>query len=80
MAANPAAAEDAYKRFEELGNRHQDALRKCTKSIQEARRNSRDQAFVKRHLSEFEDALAKYVPVLMGQVNMTCVIYFCNVS
>jgi len=70
MAANPAAAEDAYKRFEELGARHLDALRKGTKAIQEARRNSRDQALVKRHLTEFEEALAKYVPVLMGQAKI----------
>ena len=25
---------------------------------------------VKRHLTEFEEALAKYVPVLMGQVSL----------
>ena len=40
-----------------------------TKAIQEARRN-RDNAAVKSELGKFDAALAKYIPVLMGQAKI----------
>merc|ERR1719324_2128647 len=64
-----ASPEEAYKRFDELSAKHIDKLRKVTKAIQEARRN-RDNAAVKSELGKFDAALAKYIPVLMGQAKI----------
>lgn len=61
-----SSPEEAYRRFDELSGKHVEMLRKGTKNIQDARRQ-RDQALVKNYLAEFDEALAKYIPVLMGQ-------------
>merc|ERR1712224_643506 len=64
-----SAPEDAYRRFDELSAKHIEALRRGTKNIQDARRQ-RDQDAVKKYLNEFDEALAKYIPVLMGQAKI----------
>merc|ERR1711990_1073752 len=64
-----SAPEEAYRRFDELSSKHIEALRRATKNIQDARRQ-RDQNAVKKHLNEFDEALAKYIPVLMGQAKI----------
>jgi len=64
-----SAPEEAYRRFDELSAKHIDALRRGTKNIQDARRQ-RDQTAVKKHLEEFDEALSKYIPVLMGQAKI----------
>merc|ERR1719343_1901117 len=64
-----SSPEEAYRRFDELSAKHIEALRRGTKNIQDARRQ-RDQNSVKKYLSEFDEALAKYIPVLMGQANI----------
>jgi tetratricopeptide repeat protein 30 len=64
-----ASPEEAYKRFDELSVKHIDKLRKVTKAIQDARRN-RDNGSVKNELGKFDAALAKYIPVLMGQAKI----------
>jgi len=64
-----ASPEEAYRRFDELSAKHIEALRRGTKNIQDARRQ-RDQAAVRKHLEGFDEALAKYIPVLMGQAKV----------
>merc|ERR1712087_1013886 len=64
-----SSPEEGYKRFDELSAKHIEALRRGTKNIQDARRQ-RDQAAVKKYLHEFDEALAKYIPVLMGQAKI----------
>merc|ERR1719221_2521701 len=64
-----SSPEEAYRRFDELSAKHIEALRRGTKNIQDARRQ-RDQAAVKKYLNEFDEALAKYIPVLMGQAKI----------
>eukprot|EP00931_Biecheleriopsis_adriatica_P094236 TRINITY_DN6790_c0_g1_i2.p1 TRINITY_DN6790_c0_g1~~TRINITY_DN6790_c0_g1_i2.p1 ORF type:complete len:646 (+),score=188.67 TRINITY_DN6790_c0_g1_i2:123-2060(+) len=64
-----SSPEEAYRRFDELSAKHVDTLRKGTKNIQDARRQ-RDQNLVKKYLGEFDEALAKYIPVLMGQAKI----------
>eukprot|EP00931_Biecheleriopsis_adriatica_P094237 TRINITY_DN6790_c0_g1_i3.p1 TRINITY_DN6790_c0_g1~~TRINITY_DN6790_c0_g1_i3.p1 ORF type:complete len:646 (+),score=188.81 TRINITY_DN6790_c0_g1_i3:85-2022(+) len=64
-----SSPEEAYRRFDELSSKHVDTLRKGTKNIQDARRQ-RDQNLVKKYLGEFDEALAKYIPVLMGQAKI----------
>ena len=46
-----SAPEEAYRRFDELAAKHIEALRRCTKHIQDARRQ-RDQNAVKKYLDE----------------------------
>eukprot|EP00929_Paragymnodinium_shiwhaense_P065772 TRINITY_DN3294_c0_g2_i1.p1 TRINITY_DN3294_c0_g2~~TRINITY_DN3294_c0_g2_i1.p1 ORF type:complete len:648 (-),score=171.01 TRINITY_DN3294_c0_g2_i1:180-2123(-) len=64
-----SAKEEAYRRFDELSAKHIETLRRSTKSIQDARRQ-RDQNAVKKHLTDFDEALQKYIPVLMGQAKI----------
>lgn len=69
LILSQSSPEEAYRRFDELSKKHVEALRKGTKNIQDARRQ-RDQNLVKKHLGEFDEALAKYIPVLMGQAKI----------
>lgn len=64
-----SSPEEAYRRFDELTAKHIESLRRGTKNIQDARRN-RDQGAVKKHLADFDEALSKYMPVLMGQAKI----------
>lgn len=52
-----------------MSQKHIEALRRDTRNIQDARRQ-RDQNAVKKYLQDFDDALAKYIPVLMGQAKI----------
>lgn len=61
--------EEAYKKFEELANKHIDVLRKNTKAIQDARL-SRDNEQIKSALKDYDDSLEKYIPVLMVQAKI----------
>ena len=58
--------EEAYRKFEELANKHIDNLRKKTKAIQDAR-IARDSKAINSALQEYDAALDKYIPVLMMQ-------------
>eukprot|EP00746_Dinoflagellata_sp_MGD_P071276 gnl/MRDRNA2_/MRDRNA2_29060_c0_seq1.p1 gnl/MRDRNA2_/MRDRNA2_29060_c0~~gnl/MRDRNA2_/MRDRNA2_29060_c0_seq1.p1 ORF type:complete len:643 (-),score=152.81 gnl/MRDRNA2_/MRDRNA2_29060_c0_seq1:233-2161(-) len=64
-----SSPEEAYRRFDELSTKHIEALRRATKNIQDARRQ-RDQNAVKKHLNDFDEVLAKYIPVHMGQAKV----------
>ncbi|KAJ3278898.1 Tetratricopeptide repeat protein 30A, partial [Borealophlyctis nickersoniae] len=61
-----SAPEEAYKKFDDLANMHVDQLRKLTKQVQEARQNH-DEETVKRVVNEYDDAVERYIPVLMSQ-------------
>jgi tetratricopeptide repeat protein 30 len=50
--------DEAYRKFDEIGSRHTERLRKTTKKVQEARLNQDDQA-VKRAVAEYEDTLER---------------------
>ena len=56
--------EEAYRKFEELSSNHIDTLRKKTKAIQDAR-IARDSKAINASLSEYDQALDQYIPVLM---------------
>lgn len=61
--------EEAYRKFEELANRHIDVLRKNTKAIQDARL-ARDNEAIKKALKDYDESLEKYIPVLMMQAKI----------
>jgi tetratricopeptide repeat protein 30 len=57
--------EEAYRKFDELTNKHIDKLRKLTKCIQDARMAS-DSVKLKQSLEDYDDALEKFMPVQMA--------------
>ena len=63
------APEEAYRKFDDLSKKHIDALRGLTKNIQDARLQ-RDNELIKRTLKLYDDALERYIPVLMAQARI----------
>jgi tetratricopeptide repeat protein 30 len=61
--------EDAFKKFDELSKKQIDQLRRLTKQVQDSR-NKRDEGELKSALKEYDEALEKYIPVLMGQAKI----------
>jgi tetratricopeptide repeat protein 30 len=64
-----SAPEEAYKKFDDLGDKYIDLLRKLTKQVQEARSNH-DEGAVKRIITEYEEAVNRYIPILMTQAKI----------
>lgn len=60
---------EAFRKFDALTSRHIDSLRKFTKSIQDARL-FQDGASIKRCLEEYDSALERFIPVLMGMTKV----------
>jgi len=58
--------EEAYRKYDALTTKHIDTLRKLTKQLQDARL-ARDNEEIKGKLKEYDEALEKYIPVLMAQ-------------
>ncbi|XP_023288134.1 tetratricopeptide repeat protein 30A isoform X2 [Orussus abietinus] len=69
LITQQTSPEEAYRKFDDLANKHTEALRKATKQVQEARLNHDDNA-VKKAVNDYEDALDRYVPVLMAQAKI----------
>ncbi|KAJ3272595.1 Tetratricopeptide repeat protein 30A [Terramyces sp. JEL0728] len=64
-----SAPEEAYKKFDELADKHIDVLRKLTKQVQEARSNN-DEESVKHVVLEYDEAVNRYIPILMAQAKI----------
>lgn len=69
LITEQTSPEEAYRKFDDLANKHTEALRKATKQVQEARLNHDDNA-VKKAVNDYEEALERYVPVLMAQAKI----------
>ncbi|XP_049785625.1 tetratricopeptide repeat protein 30A isoform X1 [Schistocerca cancellata] len=69
LITQQTSPEEAYKKFDDIASKHTEQLRKLTKQVQEARQNLDDE-FVKRAVAEYEDALDRYIPVLMAQAKI----------
>lgn len=61
--------EEAFRKFDDLANKHIDVLRKLTKQIQDAR-IARDNEMIKKALKEYDEALETYIPVLMAMAKI----------
>jgi len=61
--------EEAYRKYDDLTNKHIENLRKLTKSIQDARM-SKDNEAIKNSLKEYDEALERYIPVLMAMARI----------
>ncbi|KAJ3183113.1 Tetratricopeptide repeat protein 30A [Geranomyces variabilis] len=64
-----SSPEESYNKLDDLANKHADMLRKLTKQVQEARQNH-DEETVKRVVNEYDDAVERYIPVLMAQAKI----------
>ncbi|XP_071743684.1 intraflagellar transport protein 70A isoform X2 [Lepeophtheirus salmonis] len=69
LITQQTSPEEAYRKFDVIASKHTEQLRKCTKRVQEARNHHEDDA-LKRSVNEYEDVLAKYIPVLMAQAKI----------
>ena len=61
--------EEAYRKYDDLASKHVDVLRKLTKQIQDARNNRNNEA-IKGALKEYDEALERYIPILMGMAKI----------
>ena len=64
-----ASPEEAFRKYDMLTAKHIEALRKHTKAIQDARL-AHDNEGVKAALKQYDDALERYIPVLMGMARI----------
>merc|ERR1711871_82330 len=60
---------EAFRKFDDLTNKHIEGLRKLTKSIQDSR-ISRDNDAIKNSLKKYDESLEAYIPVLMAQARI----------
>lgn len=61
--------DDSYRKFEELARKHIETLRRLTKQLADAKQ-TRDDSRIKNALKEFDNAVDRYIPVLMGQAKI----------
>ncbi|XP_064618669.1 intraflagellar transport protein 70A-like [Lineus longissimus] len=61
--------EEAYRKLDEMAAKQTEALRKLTKQVQEARQNHDDE-LVKKSVNEYDEALERYIPILMQQAKI----------
>ncbi|XP_013384419.1 tetratricopeptide repeat protein 30A [Lingula anatina] len=61
--------EEAYRRLDEMASQQTEILRKLTKQVQEARQSHDDEA-VKKSVNDYDEALERYIPILMQQAKI----------
>ena len=61
--------EEAYRKYDDLTNKHIDQLRKLTKAIQDARLKLDNEA-IKQALRDYDEGLERYIPVLMAMARI----------
>ncbi|XP_064601290.1 intraflagellar transport protein 70A-like [Liolophura sinensis] len=61
--------EEAYRKLDEMASKQTETLRKLTKQVQEARQNHDDE-MVKKAVNDYDEALERYIPVLMQQAKI----------
>ena len=69
MVAVQTSPPEAYRKLDDLSNKHIEVLRKLTKQIQDARINRNNDA-IKQSLKEYDESLESYIPVLMAQAKI----------
>lgn len=69
MITQQTSPTEAYRKFDEIATKQTETLRKLTKQVQECRQ-SQDEEGMKRAVRAYDEALEKYLPVLMGQAKI----------
>ena len=57
---------NSYRKYDQLAGQHINRLRNLTNKIQDCRLNQ-DSNAIKKAVMEYDEALEKYIPVLMAQ-------------
>ncbi|KAI1301707.1 Tetratricopeptide repeat protein 30A [Halotydeus destructor] len=71
LISQQTSPEDAYRKFDEMANKHIDSLRKLMKQIQDAKQsNQPDESSVRKLSAENDEVLELYMPVLMAQAKV----------
>ncbi|KAL2623478.1 hypothetical protein R1flu_003683 [Riccia fluitans] len=63
------STEEGYQKFNGLANRHGETLRCLTKQIQNARMSCDHEAY-KKAITKYEEALERYIPVIMAMAKI----------
>ncbi|CAD6231712.1 GSCOCG00001549001-RA-CDS [Cotesia congregata] len=69
LITQQTAPEEAYRKLDDLANKHCETLRKLAKQVQEARLNH-DENAVKKTVNDYDETLERYIPVLMAQAKI----------
>ena len=70
LITQQTSPEEAFRKFDEMGSRHTESLRRLTKQVQEARHNH-DEDAVKRAVNEYEETLDRSANLDDGQAGQT---------
>lgn len=69
LITQQTSPEDAYRKFDDIAAKHTELLRKLTKVVQESRQNH-DEDSIRKAINDYEEALERYIPVLMAQAKI----------
>lgn len=69
LIVQQTSPDEAYKKFDIIATQQIDVLRKVTKKVQEARQNH-DDASAKKAVNQYDEALERFLPVLMAQAKI----------
>lgn len=69
IITSQTSPEEAFQKYEDIASKHAEHLRKLTKVVQESRSQG-DNDQVKKAVVEYEEALERYIPVVMAQAKI----------
>ncbi|OWR43126.1 intraflagellar transport protein 70A [Danaus plexippus] len=69
IITSQTSPEEAFQKYEDIASKHAEQLRKLTKIVQESRSQG-DNEQVKKAVIEYEEALERYIPVVMAQAKI----------
>ncbi|XP_022125274.1 tetratricopeptide repeat protein 30A [Pieris rapae] len=69
VITSQTSPEEAFQKYEDIASKHAEQLRKLTKVVQESRSQG-DNDQVKKAVVEYEEALERYIPVVMAQAKL----------
>ncbi|CAH3882490.1 unnamed protein product [Pieris brassicae] len=69
IITSQTSPEEAFEKYEDIASKHAEQLRKLTKVVQESRSQG-DNDQVKKAVVEYEEALERYIPVVMAQAKL----------
>ncbi|GBP43823.1 Tetratricopeptide repeat protein 30A [Eumeta japonica] len=69
MITSQTSPEEAFQKYEDIASKHAEQLRKLTKVVQDSR-SLGDNDRVKKAVIEYEEALERYIPVVMAQAKI----------
>lgn len=69
IITSQTSPDEAFQKYEDIASKHAEQLRKLTKVVQESRSQG-DNDQVKKAVVEYEEALERYIPVVMAQAKI----------